>query len=1020
MTGCSCVRRGALVVVLLASGVVARADDAATSVRNTQAETTPLLSPAEALKRITVPAGFRVSLFAGEPQVRQPIGLTTDARGRVWVAENDTYAEAAVNFDLSQHDRIVILEDADHDGNAERRKVFWDQGQRLTSVELGFGGVWALCPPNLLFIPDRNGDDVPDGPPQVVLDGWNTDMIRHNIANGLRWGPDGWLYGRQGIQATSFVGPPATPRDQRTPLNCSVWRYHSTLKQFEAVCHGTTNPWGHDWDRLGEAFFINTVNGHLWHVIAGAHLERPHTINANPLVYEPIEMHADHWHFDTGKGWGDSRTASGEHDRLGGGHAHVGMAIYLGKQWPAAYQGRLFTLNQHGRRMNVERLEREGSGYVGRHEPDILFAGDPWFRGVEVTYGPDGGVYLVDWSDTGECHENTGVHRSSGRIYKVTYGRPELKPAADLTRASLTDLAAAQTDDNEWLVRAARRELTDRKARGDDTQPAIELLKQMLTSGDAVVRLRAIWALASLEAVSPAQLYAMLADADEHVRTWGIRLLTDRWPLDTATGGSRAESLKVDGAVLDAIVARARDDESGLVRLAAASTLARLPMALRPKLAAALLAREEDAEDHNLPVLIWQTLVPLADAQPEQLIALAADARLPQFREWTARRLAELAGKKPDLLADLFARVVNKPYEVRRDVVLGAVTGLAGQRKAPMPDRWPALLASFSPSPAELADALRTLGVLFGDGRALDEVRRLALDEKATLDHRRAALETLIEAGSPDLREVCEKLLKVRFLNTTALAGLARFDDPTIGRQLAKSYRSFHHSERAAVIETLVSRPSFAGELLDQMAAGGIGRGDLSAAQARQIRSFGDATLTERLAAVWGELRDSPADKQQLIGTLKKQLTPDRLAKAYRSHGRAIFTKSCATCHRLFGSGAEIGPDLTGGNRKNLDYLLSNIVDPSAVVSKDYLMSVLALGDGRVVNGIVTSENEAALIVQTAQGRQVIARSDIEDKAPSKLSLMPDGLLQPLQPADIADLVAYLMSETQVEVASAP
>lgn len=979
------------------------------------------LSPDAAAAAFRVPDGFHVGVFAAEPDVANPIAVTWDTRGRLWVAENYTYSERPKNFDLELRDRVLVFTDRDGDGRFDERRVFLDDAHRLTSVEVGRGGVWLMCPPQLLFVPDRDGDDKPDGPAEAVLEGFEVPPENyHNFANGLRWGPDGWLYGRCGASSPGEIRRADAPDAFRVPLRGGVWRYHPTLKQFEAVCHGTTNPWGHDWDKYGEAFFINTVNGHLWHVIAGAHLERPHTINANSLVYEPIEMHADHWHFDTGKGWTDSRSASGAHDRLGGGHAHVGMTIYLGQQWPVAYQGRLFTLNQHGRRMNVERLEREGSGYVGRHEPDILQAGDPWFRGVEVTYGPDGGVYLVDWSDTGECHENTGVHRNSGRIYKVTYGRREPKPAPDLTRASLAELAAAQTNANEWLVRAARRELTDRKARGDDVQPVIDVLYRLVASDDAVLRLRATWALASLDVVSPSQPFTMLADGNEHVRAWGVRLLTDRWPLDTATGASRAESLNVDERVLDAVVARARDDQSGLVRLVAASTLARLPIALRPKLAAALLAHGEDAVDHNLSALIWQALIPLADGQPSALIPLAVDARLPQFRVWSARRLAELAGKKPQLLADLFARVIDKPYEVRRDVVLGAVVGLAGQRKAPMPQRWPALLATFSPPPAELADALRTLGVVFGDGRALDEVRRLALDDKAALEHRRAALQTLIEAGSPDLREICEKLLKVRFLNTTALAGLARFDDPAIGRQLARSYRNFHPSERAAVIETLVSRASFAAELLDQMAAGAIARGDLSAAQARQIRSFGDAKLTERLAAVWGELRESPHDKQQLIETLKRQLAPRRLTQADRRHGRAIFNKSCATCHRLFGSGAEIGPDLTGGNRKNLDYLLSNIVDPSAVVSKDHLMSVLLLSDGRVINGIVTAETEAAVTVQTAQGRQVISRGDIEERAPSKLSLMPDGLLQPLEAGDIADLVAYLMSETQVEVAARP
>src|SRR6185437_4698450 len=304
-----------------------------------------------------------------------------------------------------------------------------------------------------------DGDDRPDGPAEAVLEGFDVPPENfHNFANGLRWGPDGWLYGRCGASAPGLVRRADAPEEYQAPLRGGIWRYHPRRKQFEALCHGTTNPWGHDWDRRGEAFFINTVNGHLWHLIPGAHFRRPHTINANPLVYEPIEMHADHWHWDTGKDWVDSRKASGEHDRRGGGHAHVGMTIYLGDQWPEAYRGRLFTLNQHGRRMNVERLEREGSGYVARHDPDMLQAGDPWFRGVEVTYGPDGGVYLVDWSDTVECHEATGVHRNSGRIYKATYGQAAQQPPRDLTRAAIGDLVALHEESNEWLARAARRE----------------------------------------------------------------------------------------------------------------------------------------------------------------------------------------------------------------------------------------------------------------------------------------------------------------------------------------------------------------------------------------------------------------------------------------------------------------------------------------------------------------------------------------------------------------------------------
>ncbi|HVX15674.1 MAG TPA: PVC-type heme-binding CxxCH protein [Pirellulales bacterium] len=1007
-----------------------RADEPSSQPYDSETDLTAVrLEPAAAAAAFRAPEGFAVNVFAAEPDVMNPIGVAWDTRGRLWVAENYTYAERPKRFDLDLHDRVLIFSDHDGDGRFDERRVFFDEARRLTSIEVGLGGVWLMCPPELLFIPDRDGDDRPDGPAETVLEGFDVPPENyHNFANGLKWGPDGWLYGRCGASAAGEIRRADAPDEFRVPLRGGLWRYHPLRKQFEVICHGTTNPWGHDWNEHGEAFFINTVNGHLWHAIAGAHLRRPHTINANPLVYEPIEMHADHWHWDTGKDWSDSRKATGEHDRLGGGHAHVGMTIYLGRQWPEAYRGRLLTLNQHGRRMNVERLDREGSGYVGRHEPDILQSSDPWFRGVEVTYGPDGSVYLIDWSDTGECHENTGVHRNSGRIYRVAYQgtgagveRVAAEPSGwDLTKADLARLVALQEESNEWLVRGARRELLNRAGRGDDVAQAVEALDKLLNRTNPIVRLRAVWALYGLGRMPDSRLLALLEDADEHVRTWAVRLLTDVRPLDTATGLSRAEEGKpVASELLDILVRQASADSSGLVRSALASTLQRLPIAARSKLAAALLAHGDDAGDHNLPALIWYGLIPMADRRPELLLPLAVDGQIPQVRRWTARRYGELAARRPELLADLLRRATSKSATARSDIAFGAVAGLAGQRKVVAPDSWPAFLASCSASPSDIEEALRTLGVVFGDGRALDAVRRLALDNQADLDQRRSALQTLIEAQPPDLREICEKLLKVRFLNTTALAGLARFDDPAIGRQLARSYKNFHPSERAAVIETLVLRPTFAAELLDQMAAKSISAGDLSAVQARQIRSFGDAQLTARLGEVWGELRDSPADKQHTIEDLKETLAAKQLTQADKAHGRALFTKTCATCHRLFGSGAEIGPDLTGGNRKNLDYLLSNIVDPSAVVGKDYVMSVLALEDGRIVNGVVVAETETTLTVQTAQKKEIIARGDVETRTPSKLSLMPDGLLQPLSPADIADLFAYLMGDTQVEMVKA-
>lgn len=977
--------------------------------------------PAErAAREMRVPDGFQVDVFAAEPMVANPIGMAWDTRGRMWIAENYTYAERPKKIERNLRDRIIILTDRDGDGRADERKVFVDDLEVLTSVEVGLGGVWAVCPPQLLFIPDRNGDDRPDGPAEVVLDGLDVPVENfHNFANGLRWGPDGWLYGRCGASAPGEVGQPGTPAAERVPLRGGMWRYHPKHRTFEALCHGTTNPWGHDWNEHGEAFFVNTVNGHLWHMIVGAHFDRPHTIDPNPRVYEMMAMHADHWHWDTGKSWTDSRSATGEHDRRGGGHAHSGTMIYQADQWPAAYRNRLLTINLHGRRVNEESLRRVGSGYLAGHEPDMLFAADPFFRGLDLMQGPDGAVYMIDWSDAGECHDSSGVHRTSGRVFRIRYGQIAAKAPLDLTKRSDEKLVVLHTDKNEWFARAARSELYRRvEARQEKTAAVEALVGQAEKDQPTPSRLRALWTSYMLGLADRGMLESLLGDEDEHLRVWAIRLLTDHWPLDTINGPRKGHAAPTDSALVERLVRMGRDDKSGLVRLVLASTLQRLNVADRPALAAALASHAEDAADQNLPPLVWYGLIPVADTQPQALARLGAETSWPKLSRWIARRLAEDLARdaKPAnaLLEQAVAPGANP--ELLPVVVAGLSDGLKGWRRAPQPAAWPAVVAAAASRQGtdELRQQVRDLGVLFGDGRALDEVRRLALDTDADMNQRRDALKTLIESRPADLRKICEKLLSVRFLNIEAARGLALFDDPAVGRELARSYKKFHGTERPGLVDALVERPEFAAALLDEMAKGNIPRSALSAFQARQIRSFNRSELSRRLAEVWGELRDSPGDKQRQIDDLKQKLTPQVLAGANLVEGRQVFNTVCGNCHRLYGRGGEIGPDLTGAGRQNLDYVLGNMIDPSSVVTADFRMSVVLLDDGRVLNGIIRTQTDRTITLQTAKELVTLDRGDVEAIERSPLSLMPDGLLAPLSADRVRDLVAYLMTRSQV------
>jgi len=981
---------------------------------------TPLTPAAAAATGFKVPDGFKVTLAAAEPDVQNPIGLAWDSRGRMWIAENYTYAERKKKFELKLRDRVLVLEDADGDGRFEKRTVFADNIQMLTSVEVGHGGVWLMCPPQLLFIPDRNGDDKADGAAEVVLDGFDVPPENyHNFANGLRWGPDGWLYGRCGASSPGKIGLPGTPAAKRVPLTGGMWRYHPKQKTVDVLCHGTTNPWGHDWNEFGDLFFINTVNGHLWHSIPGAHFVRPHTIDPCPYAYTALDMHADHWHFDTGKGWTASR--DGKADSLGGGHAHEGLMIYQGDNWPAQYRGKLFTINLHGRRLNQENLVREGGGYVGKHGPDFAISDDKWFRGIDVCSGPDGGVFVLDWSDIGECHDSTGVHRTSGRIFKITYGTPPKPTLGDLTKLSVADLVKLQTHTNNWFARMARQQLADRVAAALPLDNAATDLRKLFDSATEVpIKLRALWSLNIVGAADDAWLRTLLRHDSEHVRAWALRLLTDGLPLDTVVGERNPQATPA----LDAIAAKmsselvrmANEDQSALVRLNLASTLQRLPYDQRAAIATPLLARDADANDHNIPLMLWYGLIPLGKTDPDALAAAGASCKIPVTRRLIARRLGESIDAHPATVEVLLnAALKGENDAFTADILNGLNDGFVGKRKAAKPAAWDALSAKLNAGKdAALQTRVRELSVFFGDGRALNEVKALALNGKADLNNRRAALLTLIENKPPDLRQICEQMLGTRFLNTVAAKGLALFDDPAIGKKIASSYKNFHPSERAQVIETLVSRASFASALLEEIAAGRIARSDVTPFNARQIRNLGDEALLKRLSETWGELNESDAERKTFMARLKAQLSPETLDKADKSEGRLLFSKSCASCHKLYGEGGTIGPDLTGAGRDNMDYLIENIADPSAVVNADFRMTIVALNDGRVLNGIIVSKTEAAITLQTMTERVTLDTASVKKIKESTQSLMPQGLLETIKPEQVRDLFAYLMHRTQV------
>ncbi len=562
--------------------------------------TTQSVPPAEATKKLALPPGFSAQLVASEPDVVQPIAYTIDDRGRLWVVENTNYPECPGK----PQDKILIFEDTNGDGKADKRTVFYDKLTFSSGIAVGHGGVWVGAPPNLLFFPVKEGEDKPAGEPQVVLDGWGNEDT-HETFNNFIWGPDGWLYGTQGIFTNSLVGAPGTPKEKRVGINAGVWRYHPTKKKFELYAEGASNQWGVDWDDWGNAFFEACVIPHMWQCIQGGRYQRQAGQHFNKHTYEDLKTIADF-----------------EYEK----RAYCGAMVYLGGQWPAEWRNNFFFHDIHMNKLRCEQLVRAGSGMKALRKTDFAVSSDPWFRGLSPQYGPDGSVFVNDWYDKVPCHQQREfTDRSNGRIYKIVYQGVKPTPV-DLAKATDAELVQYQLNANDWYVRHARRLLAER---GPKPEVNAALTKILRENPEDTRKLRALWALHGTQGLTEALAIETLKSPHEYVRAWTIQLACE--------DGAPSAALLAEFARL------AKDDPSPVVRLYLASALQRIDLAKRWPILHALAAHAEDAKDANLPLMLWYAAEPAVAADIAKGAELLAVSKIPKVQEFIARRIASAA-----------------------------------------------------------------------------------------------------------------------------------------------------------------------------------------------------------------------------------------------------------------------------------------------------------------------------------------------------------------------------------------
>jgi putative membrane-bound dehydrogenase-like protein len=960
--------------------------------------------PQDAAKNMTVPAGFEVKLFAGEPDVHQPIAMCTDDRGRLWVAEAYVYPQRhkekgplLPEAERKKGDKILIFEDTDGDGVHDKKTVFLEGLNLVSGIEYGFGGLWVGAAPYLLFIPILDGDK--PGEVKILLDGWGWEDT-HETLNSFIWGPDGWLYGCHGVFTKSNVGKPGAKDAERQKINAGIWRYHPTKHTFEVFARGTSNPWGLDYNQYGDWFIEACVIPHLWHIVQGGRYERQAGSDFNPYTYTEIGTIAKHRHYVGATPHGGNNRS----DSVGGGHAHSGLLCYQGGLWPKEYHGKLFMGNIHGHRLNVDVITPKGSSYEGDRNPDFLLSNDKHCIIVGLQMAPDGNVYFTDWSDKQVCHTgNVEIwDRTNGRVFKIVH--KDTKPVKGLDLQKLTDaeLVKLVTSDNEWMSRHARRILQERQPTRE-ARVAAALTKIVTDEKDVAKRLRGLWALECVGALTWNHLGPLVKDESDSIRGWVVSLGADKTTVMSA-------NLQWQGLAADKSPIVRRFVYSTWLQMGEQFFKNRSGFKATPDLDLKAIRAEADAV---LSALRWYVVERTVTHNPSNVLGAVAKVGDAALLANTARRIGAIG--TPDAVEVLVSALAKDDGKQALALLRGLQEANKGKRTADTPKGWtevyPKLATEGSPDVKKVALAL---AVVYGDEKALGIMAAMLADTKQSQDTRVAALATLLDVRYAKLPPILFGLLEEPAFRSPALRALAAYDAAGIPARVLAIYPQLTTAEKRDAITTLASRASYAKLLLAAVEAKKLPAADIPGETIRQLRSFNDNDLNDTIAAVWGTVRDTPADRKKLIADWQKKANPDVLAKADLGAGRAVYNKVCAQCHTLYGVGGKVGPEITGANRGDLNYLLENVFDPSAVIPKEYAATKLDLTDGRSLIGIVKEENKATLTLVMANETLTIPVKDIDKRTPSELSMMPDDLTKPLTEGQLKNLFAYLKHTQQV------